>query len=76
MNILSMRMEFSYVQEEFAPYATLRGSATGVVARAVVEPGRDIESLRGRMPPSGIISEAGRQVNGLFESLLLEAFNA
>jgi len=33
----------------------------GVVAR--------VESLRGRM------SEAGRQVNGLFESLLAEAFS-
>ena len=33
----------------------------GVVAR--------VEGLRGRM------SEAGRQVNGLFESLLSEAFN-
>lgn len=36
-----------------------RGS--GVAARAVVEPGRDIESLRGRMPPSGMISEGERQ---------------
>ena len=50
---------------EFAP---CRGSSTGVVARAVVEPSRDIESLRGRM------GEAGRQVNGLFESLLSESF--
>ena len=56
------------MQEEFAPYATLRGSATGVIAR--------VESLRGRMPPLGIISEAGRQVNGLFESLLAESFGA
>jgi hypothetical protein len=59
-----------------------------VVARAVVEPGRDIESLRGRMP------EAGRQapcrvrrgIEGLsptlcygdasrFESLLAESFS-
>jgi hypothetical protein len=39
-----------------------------VVARVVVEPSRDIESLRGRM------SEAGRQVNGLFERLLVESF--
>jgi hypothetical protein len=48
-------------QEEFAPYASLRGSSTGVVAR--------VESLRGRM------SEAGRQVSGLFESLLAESFS-
>jgi hypothetical protein len=38
----------------------------GVVAR--------VESLRGRMSPSGIISEAGRQVEGLFESLLSGSF--
>jgi len=36
------------------------GRGSGVVAR--------VESLRGRM------SEAGRQVNGLFESLLAESF--
>ena len=48
------------LQEEFVPFAALRGSSTGVVAR--------VESLRGRM------SEAGRQVNGLFESLLAESF--
>jgi hypothetical protein len=41
-------------------FAPYRGSATGVVAR--------VESLRGRM------SEAGRQVEGLFESLLSESF--
>jgi hypothetical protein len=40
----------------------------GVVARAVVEPCRDIESLRGRM------GESERQVEGLFESLLAESF--
>ena len=40
----------------------------GVVARAVVEPSRDIESLRGRM------GESTRQVEGLFESLLAESF--
>ena len=39
-----------------------------VLAWAVVEPSRDIESLRGRM------SEAERQVEGLFESLLAESF--
>jgi hypothetical protein len=32
-----------------------------VVARVVVEPGRDIESLRGRMSPSGMVSEGERQ---------------
>lgn len=41
----------------------------GMVARAVVEPSRDIESLRVRM------SEAERQVEGLFESLLAVAFH-
>jgi len=46
------------LQEEFAV----------VVARAVVEPSRDIEGLRGRM------SEAGRQVEGLFEALLSQSF--
>lgn len=43
----------------------------GVVARAVVDDwreGRDIESLQGRM------GESTRQVEGLFESLLGEAF--
>ena len=42
----------------------------GVVARAVVEPSRDIESLRGRM------GESERQVEGLFESLLSESFSS
>jgi len=49
----------------------------GVVARAVVEPSRDIESLLGRM------GESTQQVEGLspegdasrFESLLAEAFS-
>ncbi|MBI3163869.1 MAG: hypothetical protein HYZ24_04240 [Chloroflexi bacterium] len=57
------------LQEEFA----------GVVARAVVEPGRDIESLRGRNsafePREAGLAICGSQVNGLFESLLHEAFN-
>ena len=39
----------------------------GVVAR--------VERLRGCMSPTGRISEAGRQVEGLFESLLAEAFD-
>ena len=43
-------------------------TCAGVVARAVVEPSRDIESLRKRM------SETGRQVEGLFESLLAQSF--
>jgi hypothetical protein len=42
----------------------------GVVARAVVEPGRDIEALRGRM------GESTRQVEGLFESLLSQSFSS
>jgi hypothetical protein len=33
-----------------------------------------VESLRGRMPPSGMISESERQVEGLFESLLSQSF--
>jgi hypothetical protein len=47
-----------------------------VVGRAVVEPGRDIESLRGRMSEAGrqACTERSRSVNGLFESLLQEAF--
>ena len=49
------------LQEEFAPFVSLRGSATGMVAR--------VESLRGRM------GESTRQVEGLFESLLAEAFS-
>jgi hypothetical protein len=62
-------MKSGNLQEEFA----------GVVARAVVEPSRDIESLplallgdfvRGRM------GESERQVKGLFESLLSESFGA
>ena len=49
------------MQEEFVPSALVRGCfAAGVVAR--------VEGLRGRM------SEAGRQVEGLFESLLSESF--
>ena len=49
----------------------------GVVARAVVEPGRDIESLRGRMGESTrqVSHCACRSVDGLFESLLTEAFS-
>jgi hypothetical protein len=47
------------LQEEFA----------GVVARASCRVHRDIESLRGRM------GESTRQVEGLFESLLAEAFS-
>jgi len=42
----------------------------GVVARASCRVHRDIESLRGRM------GESERQVEGLFESLLAEAFEA
>ena len=41
----------------------------GVAVRAVVEPGRDIEGLRGRM------GESTRQADGLFESVLSEAFS-
>lgn len=54
--------EIATMQEKFVPFATLRGSSTGVVAR--------VESLRGRM------GESTRQVEGLFESLLAEAFEA
>ena len=39
-----------------------------VVTRAVVEPSRDIEGLRRRM------AESTRQVEGLFDGLLAEAF--
>jgi hypothetical protein len=50
-------------QAEFTPFATLRGSSTGVVAR--------VESLRERMGAP----QSTRQVEGLFESLLAEAFS-
>ena len=57
------------LQEELVLDASRRGRfAAGVTAQAVVEPYRDVESLRGRM------SEAGRQVDGLFGSLLSECF--
>lgn len=42
---------------------------SGMVARAACRVHRDIESLRGRM------GESARQVEGLFESLLAEAFD-
>jgi len=42
------------------PPLTLQAELAGVVAR--------LEGLRGRMP------EAGRQVDGLFESLLVQSF--
>jgi hypothetical protein len=61
-------MKSGDLQEEFAPFAPLRGSSTGVVARAVVEPRRDIESLRGRM------AESESQVENSFQSLLAESF--
>jgi len=47
---------------------SLQKEFAGVVARAVVEPSRDIESLRGKM------GESARQVEGLFESMLSENF--
>ena len=31
--------------------------------------------VRGRMSPSGMVSEGERQVNGLFESMLSESFS-
>ena len=55
---ISTKMEFLCLQEAFA----------GVVARAVTELRRSVESLRGRM------GESERQVEGLFESLLAESF--
>ncbi|GEM_PF-3818615 len=49
----------------------------GVVARAVVELSRDIESLRGRMGESTrqALGRACRDLEGLFESLLAESFS-
>ena len=44
----------------------LLSALAGVVAR--------VESLRGRMSPSGMVSEGERQVENLFESLLSESF--
>ena len=59
-------MKLDNLQEELA----------GVVARAVVEPGRDIESLRGRMGESmrQASGRACRDLEGLFESMLSESF--
>lgn len=44
-----------------------------VVVRVVVEPSRNIESLRGRISAFEP-RESARQVEGLFESLLAESF--
>lgn len=53
-----------------------REEFTGVVARAVVELSRDIESLRGRMSVSERQApcRVHRDIEGLFESLLSESF--
>jgi hypothetical protein len=51
----------------FSALEYLLSAFGGVVTR--------VKGLRGRMPPSGMISEAGRQVNGLFESLLAQSFD-
>lgn len=48
------------------PPLSVQEEFAGVVAR--------VESLRGRMPSLGMISEGERQVEGLFESLLAESF--
>ena len=47
----------------------LKSGFAGVVARACPEPRRRVESLRGRM------GESTRQVEGLFESLLVQSFD-
>ena len=62
-------MEISENMIAPVPPLSLQEEFAGVVARAVVEPSRDIESLRGRM------GESTRQVEGLFESVLHEAFH-
>jgi hypothetical protein len=71
------------LQEEIVPY---RGSSTGVVARVVVVPGRDIESLRRWISPFearrlSLASPRGwhwvelvETWRRLFESLLVEVF--
>jgi hypothetical protein len=51
---------------QFRMLLSLQEEFAGVVAR--------VESLRGRMPPSGMVSEGERQVEGLFKSLLSENF--
>ncbi len=60
------------------PRATRRRPYAGVVATEGSVESLPLASLgdfvRGRMPPSGMISEAGRQVDNLFESLLVESF--
>lgn len=50
-------------------------SFAGVVARVKSLPLAALgDFVRGRMPPSGMISEGERQVEGLFESLLSQSF--
>jgi hypothetical protein len=53
----------------FSTLEYLLSAFAGVVTRALCRACRDIESLRGRM------GEAERQVDGLFESMLSEAFD-
>lgn len=61
----------------------VRSGFAGVAVQAVVEPGRDIEPLRGRNsafePREGerqAPCRVHRDIEWLFESLLSEAFNA
>ena len=58
------------------PSPSLQKEFAGVVARVVVEPSRDIESLRGWMGESArqALGRVHRDVEGLFESLLSESF--
>lgn len=77
--------EVTIMQEEFVPSATLRGSATGVVRRVESLPlaaKRLGDFVRGRnsaFEPREAEMQAPcracRDIEGLFESLLAEAFS-
>lgn len=66
------------LQEEFVPFATLRGSSTGVVARVESLPLASLgDFVRGRMGKSTRHpgqEHAGAGVEGVFESLLSQSF--
>ena len=71
------------VNKRCSPLEYLISAFASVVARAVVEPGRNIESLRGRNSAfepreseRQALCRVHRDIEGLFESLLHEAFNA
>jgi len=60
------------LQDEFAPYASLQGSSTGVAARprtdCLIGRVEVVEQMRSQQ------AESGRQVENLFRSLLAGSF--